>query len=337
MYDEAMASSRRRASVITREKYGVQQFRFELLTILCSESAKSSLPPPPTLSSARDLFAIGRPATFDDSGLHTIPNSVISSIGGSAGYTPRDHTPPHTSALSAVSEHAAASSSPSTRRCDLSPPRRPSLNLPPAPPLYDPAALTTRSESAAAKQRAAVLGTAGDADKTPRSESVATQRSAASAAAAALSGMLSSAEVPFTIQSFQPHSRNISVQITILSAEKERLLLQQQQQINDLQARVQQLQQQLHEAKTKIAVQDAMLHPADDSSAGPTKEIPVVERCVARVCASPFFRALFLPPPHLVPLRSARCDATGADTAASSCGCSSCAPLPSSSSMTKSL
>jgi hypothetical protein len=210
MYDEAMASSRRRVSV-THEKNGVQQFCFELLTILCSESAKASLPPPPTLSSARDLFAIGRPATFDDSGLHTIPNSVVSSSGGSAGETPRDHPPLETCALSAVPQHAAASSLPSTRRRDLSPPRRPSLNLPPAPPLYDPAALTTRSESAAAKQRAAVSDIAGDADKTPRSESVATHRSAASAAAAALSGMMSSAEVFFPIQSFQPHSPNISV------------------------------------------------------------------------------------------------------------------------------
>ena len=82
-------------------------------------------------------------------------------------------------------------------------------------------------------------------------------------------------------------------QTNVLAAENERMRAQQEQKIEELQApttssfnrkpvtafqaAVLDLRQQLQEAKSKIAVQDAMLR-ADADHAADAKEIPVVER-----------------------------------------------------------
>jgi hypothetical protein len=163
--------------------------------------------PHPSLPSLRDAYAIGLPATFDDSGLHTIPNSIAPSIRGSAGTTPRSHTSAAAAAAAALSSvlsstisAAAAPSAASSLARDASfhmPVRRPSLNLPPPPPIYDPDVLTTRSESAANQRAAAAAADHPvDSDMTPRADSVCSRTSAASAAAAALSLLLSSTQVP---------------------------------------------------------------------------------------------------------------------------------------------
>jgi chromosome segregation ATPase len=74
-------------------------------------------------------------------------------------------------------------------------------------------------------------------------------------------------------------SEACALQRAVSEVEHERFLLVQQQQLDSLQATVRSLQQQLQEAKSKIAVQEAMLNAKENTDAPISKEIPIIERC----------------------------------------------------------